>query len=122
MGRQDELFHVLKVIRRIVDVADEGIGPAIEHVSRDRAHLDELRNGILGKEATQRTDLVRLVNRIESTIRELHALGHFLISERETLGKALDEIRSALELVNLPPRTRNLGETARGTDATAADQ
>lgn len=106
--RRDDVFHVLKVVRRIVDQHDEGIEPAIASVDTDRALVDKLRADLLSEGAMSPT--------MTSSITKLHTLCHFLIGERETLGKALDEIRRELELVDVAPRTRNLGPSARGTD------
>lgn len=115
-GRIDDVFHALKVIRRIVDETQEAIEAAVAHPDEDRALLDELRAGIISEGATKVTDLVSLVEKAETTIRQLHSTGHLLVSERETLGTALESIRHELELVNIVPRTKNLGEGARGSN------
>ncbi len=109
MSRHDDVFHALKVIRRIVDQHDEGIEPAIASVAKDRAIVDQLRDTFIGEGALSQT--------MASSITQLHVLCHFLIGERETLGTALHEIRKELELANITPRTRNLGEGARGSQA-----
>jgi len=91
--RRDDCFHVLKVVRRIVDETHESIEAAAE-TERDRALVDEWRDGI--------------------AVARLHSTCHLLISERETLAKALERIGVALDQVGIEPRTRNLGPGARG--------
>lgn len=105
MSRINDAFHVLKVIRRTLTEEHEGIEPAIEHAARDRTHVKKLRDAIdvQGPESLE-------------WLEELHVICQFLISERETLGKALASIRRELDLVGIAPRTENLGEGARGTD------
>ena len=118
--RWDDVFIVLKVIRRIVDAdIQEASAAAVKGPTRDRQHVDALRAAILSEDATRGADLVSFVETIELTVREFHSLSHFLISERETLGKALEAIRQELELVDIPPRIDNLGSGARGADQEA---
>lgn len=112
-NRRDDVFTVLKVIRQIVDETQEAIDAAIQHPDIDRALVDELRAGILDEDATHGTDLVSFVERIAPSITLLHVTCLLLIGERETLGKALKNIRHELELVGVPPRTQNRGEGAR---------
>jgi hypothetical protein len=111
--RLHDLFHVLKVIRHIVDLAQEATDAAIEHAARDRTFLNVLRPDLLSEEATQVTDLESFVRTIAESITQLQSICHLLISERETLGKALESIRGALESVDIAPRTRNAGKQAR---------
>lgn len=81
MSRQDDVFHTLKVIRRIVEETHALAVRAIEDGARtrDEGYLDQL------------------------------------IDERARLATALEGIRLAIAAAAIEPRTRNLGEGARGT-------
>lgn len=124
--RLEATFHVLKAIRRIVDQTQEAIDAAIEHPDNDRAFVDELRTGLLDEAGIygmhlvftglSERDVQSFVERIASPVSQLHAICHGLISERETLAKALESIRRELELVDIPPRTQNRGKGARRSE------
>jgi hypothetical protein len=85
-SRLDDLLQVLKVIRQIVDEHQDAIDIAITDGASDREIVDALQ--------------------FAATIpREYHVVCQLLISERETLGQALEAIRQALDKVDIEPRT-----------------
>jgi hypothetical protein len=99
MTRRDDVFHVLKVIRRTLDVEREGIEPAIAEAARDRTIVKALADAIDVHGPESLADL-----------QQLHSMCQFLISERETLGKALESIRRDIDNAGIEPRTRNAGK------------
>jgi hypothetical protein len=101
-GRRDEVFHVLKVIRRIVDETHDPIERAIQGAGTDRAYADAAFGHLQPTVDT-------------SAAEKLHTLCRQLIDERETLAKVLEEIQRELDLVDIVPRGRDLGRGARGT-------
>jgi hypothetical protein len=121
MSRVNDAFHALKVIRGIVNATQESIDAAIADPARTRAFIDQLRDGSLGADAKPK-DLESFVETITLSVRQWHAISHLAISELETMGRALENIRQELELVGIEPRTKNLGEGARGTKPTDKDK
>jgi len=101
-----EMNKSLRAIRRTVDETQEATIAAIQHPDRDRAFVDGMRAGILGEDATKGTDLGAFVETIASTVSQLHSTCHMLISERETLGTALERIGRELDLLGTVPRIR----------------
>jgi hypothetical protein len=90
-ARLAELFRCLKLIRRIVDTTHDVAERAIRETANVRTLVDEI------GPPTSEALILRLVD------------------ERETLAKQLESIRQELELVNITPRTQNLGKGARGS-------
>src|SRR5437588_6525533 len=83
MSRLDDLFHVLKTIRRIVDNTHVLAERVIQETAKNRAHADEWLHGA-------RTNARR------SGPTCLHDLCRRVIDERELLAKELESILSAL--------------------------
>lgn len=128
MGRRDEVFHVLKVITRLADAPRALADHAIQETAKDRALAEHYRQAATGGEWGKRfpappdavTPLPVLVARIEMILgggAGLHTLCLRLIEERETLAKALAEIQAAIVVADIPLRTENNGEAARGASA-----
>jgi hypothetical protein len=92
-GRLGDVFHVLKVVRRTLDETHEANDAAMRDTSEARPIVDQLL--------------------VAGSTAQLHAICVVVISEREMLAKALDNIRGALDAVDITPRTRNLGKGAR---------
>lgn len=91
----------VNIIRRIVDETQEAIDAAVENPGRDRALADALRDGSLSKSlsaagAMNGVELAR-AETIRTSIELSHAINRRLISERETLGNALERIGRALD-------------------------
>jgi len=104
-SRLDELFHVLKVIRRSVDETHDLAERAIQHAATDRALAEQLHDAARGGEWGS----------------AFHTLCLRLIDERETLAKELERIRSDLDHVGIEPRTKNVGAGARGAHPKGGD-
>src|SRR5262249_32971185 len=94
-SRVDDLFLVLKVIRRSVDKARGLTTTSLAAADADRRGADDCRDA--------------------DDVAALHALCGRAIDERESLGTSLEAIRSAIAAADIVPRTRNLGVGARGT-------
>lgn len=112
MSRSDEAFHVLKVIRREVDETQDVIARGSHETANDRALADDCIAAARGEPSTRGA---------RSGATALHTLCRRVIDDREKLAAALEHIRLAIAGADLPPRTRNLGKGARGTDATQAE-
>lgn len=102
MTRLDDVFTVLKVVRRGVDATHDLAERAIQNAAADRALADRW---VAGCDAPN----------VGSEPGVIHALCLRLIDERETLAQELECIRRDLDNAGIVPRTRNLGEAARGT-------
>ncbi len=119
--RLEELFYVLKSIRRTVDETHALTERAIKDAPTDRAlaehFLDAATGGDWGKRFPEppprRSSLAALTSMVEMILgggAGVHALYLRLIDERETLAKQLENIRGDLEKVNLEPRTKHVGQ------------
>jgi hypothetical protein len=123
-NRRDDVFTVLKVIRRGVDETHDLAVRAIQGAAADRRLADQLRDAATGGEWGKRfpepprfpTPLPVLRAMVEMIIGAgagFHTLCLRLIDENETLAMELERIRQDLEKVDIAPRTRNLGKAAR---------
>jgi hypothetical protein len=132
MARVDDVFTVLKVIRRSVDQTRELTEPARNEAVNSRvgmlvANLSAL---ITAKLTTfplahLNDEPIFVLTHAEileatATVEELDTLCRRVTAERDALVKELVAIRRDLDAAGIVPRTRNLGEGARGTDATSA--
>jgi hypothetical protein len=129
--RLAELFHVLKGNRRIVDEQRELADRVITETAADRALADHFREaatrGEWGKRFPELPASSTPLPVLEAMIRMvlgggagLHTLCLRVITERETLARALKDIQRGFEKVDITPRTDNLGAGARTRTDTPA--
>jgi hypothetical protein len=123
------------VIKQTVDATAESIESATKDPEKSRKLLDELRNESLGVPAEVGPDgsrftpqlsdirnvapeLFAFVETITTAVRVSHSIGHLMVSELETMGNALLDIRRVLANLHFEPEARkqNRGAGARGAD------
>lgn len=104
------LFLVLKKARQSVDEAHAIAARAIQDGADDRTHATALARDPF---AWNRGDSTNGIN-----LEELQRLCIRAIEERAELATVLENIRRDLEHVNIVPRTRNVGQKARGAKKT----
>jgi hypothetical protein len=106
-ARVAECFQVLQLIRQTVDSRRESIAAAMKDTAGARRLVDELRAACFGERADRPVDLHAVIQTITTSVTELHAICHLLISEREALALALERIGRDLANVNLVFRVNN---------------